>query len=91
MGAPAKPGGCRREFQAAAVSQFHDVRGVAPLDGLDQAVVVRSRGQRTIGRCRDQAGLTDLHHAVVRGRGVVRLLVERSASLDVKDKHGRTR
>jgi ankyrin repeat protein len=38
----------------------------------------------------DEDGLTALHHAVVRGAGVVRLLVERGAALGVKDKHGRT-
>ena len=38
----------------------------------------------------DDDGLTALHHAVVRGSGVVRLLVEHGAALDAKDKQGRT-
>jgi ankyrin repeat protein len=38
----------------------------------------------------DEDGLTALHHAVVRGSGVVRLLVDHGARLDTKDKHGRT-
>ena len=39
----------------------------------------------------DEDGLTALHHAVPRGAGVVQLLVDHGASLDAKDKRGRTR
>ena len=38
----------------------------------------------------DDDGLTALHHAVPRGAGVVQLLLDHGAILDVKDKRGRT-
>ena len=38
----------------------------------------------------DEDGLTALHHAVPRGAGVVQLLVDHGASVDAKDKRGRT-
>lgn len=38
----------------------------------------------------DDDGLTALHHAVPRGAGVVRLLLDNGAVLDAKDKRGRT-
>jgi ankyrin repeat protein len=38
----------------------------------------------------DEDGLTALHHAVPRGAGVVQLLVDHGASIETKDKRGRT-
>jgi thiosulfate/3-mercaptopyruvate sulfurtransferase len=38
----------------------------------------------------DDDGLTALHHAVPRGAGVVKLLLDNGAVLDAKDKRGRT-
>ena len=38
----------------------------------------------------DANGVTALHDAVVRGPDVVRLLLDHGATLDVKDKRGRT-
>jgi uncharacterized protein len=38
----------------------------------------------------DDDGLTALHHAIPRGAGVVKLLLDNGAALDAKDKRGRT-
>ena len=57
-------------------------------DAIEAVTLCLDRGADV--NAADEDGLTALHHAVVRGSGVVRLLVERGAALDVKDKHGRT-
>jgi len=38
----------------------------------------------------DEDGLTALHHAVPRGAGVVQLLVDHGATIDARDKRGRS-
>ena len=57
-------------------------------DAIEAVTLCLERGADV--NAADEDGLTALHHAVVRGSSVVRLLVEHGAALGTKDKHGRT-
>jgi ankyrin repeat protein len=57
-------------------------------DAIDAVKLCLDRGADV--NAIDEDGLTALHHAVPRGAGVVQLLVDHGASIETKDKRGRT-
>ncbi len=57
-------------------------------DAIDAVRLCIERGADV--NATDEDGLTALHHAVPRGAGVVQLLVDHGASVETKDKRGRT-
>jgi uncharacterized protein len=57
-------------------------------DAIDAVRLCIERGADV--NATDDDGLTALHHAVPRGAGVVQLLVDHGASVETKDKRGRT-